>query len=133
MRVLRDGEVAQVGEGVVDGHHIFDVDPHAEVNLQGSLHFAVEVGLLLEIADAHPQRHNLFVVELHSEMRVYADDIALNQGITLAVESTVQSDGEGTVEAFAEVDGLTAAFDIISSTVKTFTSSVAFNRSKSWQ
>ena len=89
MRVLRDGEVAQVGECVVDGYHILDVHPHPEVDLQGGLHLAVEVGLALEVANAHPQRHDLLVVEFHPKMRIYADDIALNQGITFTVEGTI--------------------------------------------
>ena len=62
VRILGDGEVAQVGEGVVDGDDILDAHANPEVDLQGGFLLAVEVRLLLEIADASPQGHDLLLI-----------------------------------------------------------------------
>ena len=75
VRILRDGDVAEVGEGVVNGDDVLDAHPYPEVDLQRGFLLAIKVGLLLEVADARTQGHNLLVAEFHAEMRVHAQHI----------------------------------------------------------
>ena len=101
--ILGDGNIAKVGERIIDGDDVLDAHPYPEVDLQGGFLLAVKVGLLLEIANAGTQCHNLLVSELHAEMRIHAQHIALDQCIAFAIEGTIQPQCERGVETFAQL------------------------------
>ena len=109
MRILGDGQVTNIRERVVDGDHILDADAQAEVDLQGGAAFAVEIRLLLEIADARAQGHNLLVGKLHPEMRIHTHHLGAYQVVALAVEGAVKAQRKGGIEPLAEIHLLGAA------------------------
>ena len=111
MRILGDGEVANVGEGIVDEDDVLDTHADTEVDLQGGFLLAFKVGFLLQVADASADGHNFLVGELHAEMRVDAERLAVDEAVAVAVEGEVEVEGEGGVEAFAELHVLAAAED----------------------
>ena len=109
MGILGYRQVAQIGEGIVDGYNIFNAHPHPEIDLQSGFLLPVEIGFALEIADTGTQRHNFLIIELHSEMRIHINDLALYQRITFSIEGAIKTLGKRPVEPFPEMDCLAAA------------------------
>ena len=100
--ILRDGEVSDVGEGVIDGNYFLDADTDAKVYLEGGLIFAIEIGFLLEVADAGADGDDFLVGELHSEVWIDAEHIRADEGVTFTIEGEVEIQSKGGIEALAE-------------------------------
>ena len=70
MRGECNGELPQVGKGVIYKDNVFNSDANAEVNLAGKWFFSIELRNLLKIADAGTKRDDGFVRKFHSKVGI---------------------------------------------------------------
>ena len=104
MRIHGNRHIPDISKGIVYSNNILDIDTDTKIYLAGHLRLVVEIRLTLKIADTGTNGHNFLVGELHAEMRVDAERLAVDKTVAVAVEGEVEVEGEGGIEAFEGAD-----------------------------